>query len=104
MSTYGAGHRIFTWFDISLAPMDGRAILACGVHDSSPPDAHSGVKPGDPWWAIILWDKFRGADKGGQRWVFAKDGKPTWSAPQRFGHLPQVPDDLVGLAREGDAA
>ena len=70
------------WRPMVEAPRDGSAVLAFGIHDHTPPDAQRGVVAGDRWWAIILWDVWRG---GG--WVFSKDGAPVWSEPLRFMEL-----------------
>ncbi len=59
------------------APRDGSGVLAFGIHDrDAPVGASPQVKAGYSWWAILLWDVWRG---GG--WVFAKDGEPPWSEP-----------------------
>lgn len=60
------------WNPIHRAPRDGTAVLGYGKHTHSPADAQRGVKPGDHWWAIMLWDIWREPS----RWVFSKDGKP----------------------------
>ncbi len=82
------------WQPIETAPKDGNAFLAYGIHTGSPPDAQRGVVAGDHWWAIILWDVWRPAvewAKAPARWVFAKDGKPTWSEPTYWMALPEPP-------------
>lgn len=71
------------WRPIDTAPKDGTAFLAYGIHTGSPSDAQRGVKAGDHWWAIILWDVWRTHN----RWVFAKDGAPTWSEPTHWKAL-----------------
>jgi hypothetical protein len=75
------------WNAMDSAPRDGNAFLACGVHTSSPPSAQRGVKAGDTWWAIILWDIWRTP----HQFVFAKDGEPLWSAPKGWMRLPEIP-------------
>jgi hypothetical protein len=75
------------WHRMDSAPRDGSAFLAYGVHIGSPPDAQRGVKAGDHWWAIILWDKWREP----HRFVFAKDGAATWSEPTHWMPLPEPP-------------
>lgn len=75
------------WKHISYAPRDGTAFLAYGRHTHTPDDAQRGVVAGDYWWAIILWDIWRGK----RQWVFAKDGKPTWSEPTHWMPLPPPP-------------
>lgn len=70
--------RALEWLPMSSAPKDGTAFLAYGKHTHSPPDAQRGVKAGDHWWAIILWDVWREP----QQFVFSKDGAPVWSEPQ----------------------
>jgi hypothetical protein len=83
------------WQPIETAPRDGSAFLAYGRHTGSPPDAQRGVVTGDHWWAIILWDKWRPArEPPGMtaQWVFAKDGKPTWSPPTHWMELPPPPE------------
>ena len=79
------------WRPIETAPRDGTAFLAYGVHNTSPPDAQRGVKPGDHWWAIILFDVWRKRSDGGDCWVFSKDGKYTWSEPTHWMPLPEPP-------------
>ena len=74
------------------APKDGTAILGYGRHTVSPADAQRGVMPGDHWWEIMVFDIWRPQEKGGQRWVFAKDGKPTWSDPTHWMPLPKPPE------------
>jgi hypothetical protein len=66
------------WRTMADAPRDGTAFLAFGTHTHSPPDAQRGIAAGDVWWAIILFDVWRDP----HRFVFAKDGAPTWSAPE----------------------
>lgn len=75
------------WQPIETAPKDGSAFLAFGIHDHSPPDAARGVKVGDYWWAIVLWDVWRSSNI----FVFAKDGKGTWSYPTHWQPLPAPP-------------
>lgn len=89
------------WSDMAVAPRDGGGFLAFGVHDGSAEDAERGVQPGDVWWAIILWDRWR--EPG--RWVFAKDGRPTWSTPLCWqpltaprGHAPWLTDTAREVA------
>jgi hypothetical protein len=83
------------WQPIATAPKNGIAILGFGVHVGSPPDAQRGVQAGDYWWAIMLWDIWRTPDAGNwgvqSRWVFAKDGTPTWSQPTHWMPLPAPP-------------
>ena len=80
------------WKPINTAPKDGSAFLAYGRHTHSPKDAQRGVKAGDHWWAIILWDIWRtDEDSGRDAWVFAKDGKCTWSQPTHWLPLPSPP-------------
>lgn len=83
------------WQPISTAPKDGTAVLGFGIHSGPQPDAQRGVKAGDYWWAIMLWDVWRNPDAGswGEKslWVFAKDGKPTWSHPTHWMPLPEPP-------------
>jgi len=81
------------WQPIESAPRDGSAILAYGRHTGSPPDAQRGVVAGDHWWAIILWDVWRSSLKETKRWVFAKDGEATWSAPTNWMELPAPPPE-----------
>lgn len=81
------------WRPIETAPKDGSAFLAYGIHTTSPPDAQRGVKPGDNWWAIILYDVWRKRADGGDCWVFAKDGKYTWSEPTHWLPLPAPPSE-----------
>jgi len=83
------------WQTIESAPRDGSTFLAYGRHTGSPPDAQRGVVAGDHWWAIILWDCWRRApdDERKVRWVFAKDGKPTWSPPTHWMELPPPPPE-----------
>jgi Protein of unknown function (DUF551) len=81
------------WRDIATAPRDGTAVLCFGIHDHSPIDAQRGVKAGDHWWAIMLWDIWRAkayADED-NRWVFAKDGATAWSKPTHWQPLPDPP-------------
>jgi hypothetical protein len=68
------------WQPIETAPKDGSAILCFGIHDHSPEDAQRGVRAGDHWWAIMLWDVWRNPPK----WVLAKDGSTTWSNPTHW--------------------
>lgn len=83
------------WQPIDTAPKDGTAVLGYGRHSHSPPDAQRGVKAGDHWWAIMLWDCWRHPDQAGwgerSLWVFAKDGKPIWSRPTHWMSLPEPP-------------
>lgn len=65
------------WKDIQYAPKDGSAFLAYGVHTT---DNDRYWQEGDHWWAIILWDIWRGNEK----WVFSKDGSDVWSEPSKF--------------------
>lgn len=84
------------WQPIETAPKDGSAVLGFGLHSGPQPDAQRGVKAGDYWWAIMLWDVWRNPDAGGwgekSLWVFAKDGKPTWSHPSHWMPLPDPPE------------
>jgi hypothetical protein len=83
------------WQPIERAPRDGSAILGYGRHIGSPPDAQRGVVAGDHWWAIMLWDIWRPSHTAGwhdSRWVFAKDGKTTWTEPTHWMQLPYPPD------------
>ncbi len=68
------------WRDMAWAPKNGTAIYAYGIHTGSPLGAARGVKAGDDWWAILVWDVWR--PSGG--WVFSKDGTPAWSQPACF--------------------
>ena len=78
------------WRPIDLAPLDGSAFLAYGIHDTDdPPGAQRGVKAGDHWWAILLWDIWRTPNQ----FVFAKDGSLPWSEPTRFQPLPSPPEE-----------
>lgn len=85
------------WRDIATAPKDGTAVLGYGLHTGSPSDAQRGVKAGDHWWAIMLWDVWRHLVPAGwgdqSLWVFAKDGKPAWSLPTHWQPLPAPPAD-----------
>lgn len=81
------------WQPIATASPDGVAVLGYGRHTGSPVDAQKGVEAADHWWAIMLWDRWRYAPDG-QRWVFAKDGKPTWSPPTHWMPLPPPPEVL----------
>lgn len=66
------------WRSMASAPQDGSGLLLFGLHDrDAPPGASPQVRAGDGWWAIALWDVWRGAPA----WVFAKDGAPVWSEP-----------------------
>jgi hypothetical protein len=76
-----------TWQPIVTAPKDEAAVLGYGRHTHSPDDALRGVVEGDHWWSIMVWDKWRAP----QQWVFAKDGKPVWSAPTHWMPLPAAP-------------
>jgi hypothetical protein len=80
-----------SWRPIETAPKNGDAILGYGRHTHSPADVQHGVKPGDHWWAIMLWDVWR-TPPAGERWVFAKDGRSTWSEPTRWMPLPIPPE------------
>jgi len=82
------------WRPIEEAPKDGNAFLAYGRHTHSPKDAQRGVKAGDHWWAIILWDIWRPEEDGGRAWVFAKDGQYTWSKPTHWMTLPEPPSSF----------
>jgi len=88
------------WQPIETAPKDGSAVLGFGLHSGSPPDAQRGVKAGDHWWTIMLWDCWRHPDPAGwgeqSLWVFAKDGKPTWSYPTHWMPLPAAPRHAAG--------
>ena len=77
------------WRPIATAPKDGTAILGYGVHDHSPADAQRGVKPGDHWWSIMVWDIWRTPCAS---WVFAKDGHTVWSTPTHWMPLPTPPE------------
>ncbi len=68
------------WEDINKAPKDGTAFLAWGLHNTT---NYPYWEEGDEWWAIILWDIWRGEDK----WVFSKDGSNVWSEPLKFSIL-----------------
>lgn len=91
------------WRDIESAPKDGHAFLAYGVHDEDSIVRHDvarGVKVGDYWWAIILWDIWRGEHShrlDSTRWVFSKDGAKTWTEPTHWQPL-TLP--AAALARE----
>ncbi len=80
------------WKPIETAPMDGTAILGYGRYIGSPSDARKGVIAGDHWWAIMVWSVWRkySLPQPG-RWVFAKDGAKTWSAPTHWMPLPEPP-------------
>lgn len=82
------------------APRDGTAFLAYGQHPEDRPDMRfvdgTHVKAGDHWYAIILWDVFRVYEKGGQRWVYAKTGEPTYSDPTHW--LALEPPDMRDLS------
>jgi hypothetical protein len=81
------------WRPIETAPKDGNAFLAYGQHDGPHPDAARGVQRGDHWWGIIQWDIWRDQPPSWtDKWVFAKDGKPTWSKPTRWMPLPPCPE------------
>jgi hypothetical protein len=80
------------WQSIDTAPRDGTAFLAYGKHTGSPPTAQRGVVEGDHWWAIALWDIWRVGEQP-KRWVFAKDGYPTWSDPTHWMPLPEPPTE-----------
>lgn len=72
------------------APRDGRGFLAYGRHpDPVRPDAGRGVKPGDHWWAILLFDAWRRCGE----LVFAKDGAPAWSEPLGWAEL-EIPETI----------
>lgn len=86
------------WHSLDSAPRDGTAILGYGRHVGSPPDAQRGVHPGDHWWAIMVWDIFR--TPASRRWVFAKDGSPTWSEPSHWMPLPEPPIVPRGTRRD----
>ena len=92
------------WQPIETAPKDGTAILGFGIHSGSPPDAQRGVRAGDYWWAIILWDIWRNPDRAGwgerSLWVFAKDGTPTWSHPTHWMPLRKPVDVMTERMRE----
>lgn len=77
------------WQPIASAPKDGTAILGYGRHVGSPPDAQRGVTTGDHWWSIMVWDIWRPSES--HHWVFAKDGKWTWSDPTHWQPLPLPP-------------
>ena len=77
--------RVSPGLPMNLAPRDGSAFLATGVHTHAPADAQR-VQAGDRWWAILLFNVWQ-APHG---FVFAKDGKPPWSEPQRWCPLPDV--------------
>lgn len=83
------------WLPIDTAPKDGSAFLAYGRHTDSPESAQRGVKAGDHWWAIILWDVWREP-----AWVFAKDGTSTWSQPTHWLPLPAPPESGCSAAEE----
>ena len=72
------------WQPIETAPKDGTAFLAYGRHAT---DNGKHWQKGDHWWAIILWDIWREP----HRWVFSKDGAPTWSEPLNWMPLPEPP-------------
>lgn len=78
---------------IAAAPRDGTGILAYGLHDrDDAPGAACGVRAGDHWFAILLWDRWREP----HGWVFSKDGMPAWTPPLAFCDL--EPPDLASLA------
>jgi hypothetical protein len=89
-------HAMIDWRDMASAPLDGRGFLAFGIHDQSPPDAARGVKPGDHWWAIILFDVWRTP----HRFVFAKDGASLWSTPLCWAPLTPPSQFLPDEARK----
>ncbi len=80
-------------YDLSRIPRDGTGFLAFGIHTNRPPDAARGVKPGDYWWSILLWDVWRPPS----RFVFAKDGAPAWPGIVAWAPLTE-PIELLGLA------
>lgn len=71
---------------MSTAPRDGFAFLATGTHTHSPPDAQRGVKAGDRWWGILLFDIWREP----HRFLFAKDGAELWSEPELWCPVPDL--------------
>ncbi|WP_156679380.1 hypothetical protein [Sphingomonas profundi] len=80
------------WRSMDSAPRDGRGFLAFGIHtDPVPASAGRGVKPGDHWWAILLFDVWRVQ----KQFVFAKDGTATWSQPLAWAEL-RVPTIILG--------
>lgn len=81
------------WQKIETAPKDGTAVLLCGIHDHAPSDAQRGVKAGDTWTAIMLWDVWRGYNEGDCQWVFSKDGARAWSEPTHWMPLPAPPTE-----------
>lgn len=83
-----SGKSMSEWKPIESAPKDGNAFLGYGIHDLASGNAPRGVQTGDYWRAIILWDKWRDPN----RWVFSKDGLPTWSAPTHWQPLPEPPE------------
>lgn len=81
-----------TWQSMESAPRDGRGFLAFGIHaDPVARGAERGVKPGDYWWAILLFDVWRVQ----KQFVFAKDGTLPWSAPIAWAEL-QAPTIIIG--------
>jgi hypothetical protein len=87
---------------IDCAHRDGTAYLGFGIHDRVPDDAQRGVKPGDYWFGVILWDIWREPSQ----WVFSKDGEPVWSEPLAYFELtpPANLDHLLELHDRRGAA
>ncbi len=82
---------------LESAPRTGVGILAYRRHDrDDPPGAARGVKAGDHWWAILLWNVW-----GEPGWVFAKDGAPAWNEPTHWTEL--EPPQADKLRQEGRA-
>jgi hypothetical protein len=89
------------WRPIESAPKDGSAFLAFGLHEfDNPPAAMRGVKRGDYWWAILLWDVWR--EPAG--FVFAKDGTIPWGNPICWMRLDIPPSQLEERAPASDEA
>jgi len=85
------------WQTMECAPQDGSPVHGFGVHAINPPaSAGRGVKPGDGWLAIMLFDVWRDP----HQWVFAKDGESLWSHPVCWRPLLwPTPKVLVKLGR-----
>lgn len=79
---------------MEAAPRDGSAILAFGLHATdNPPGAWQGVKAGDHWWSVLVWDVWRPPPEG-QRWVFSKGGEPPWGEPLCFCRM-KLPEGVL---------
>jgi hypothetical protein len=78
-----------SWQSMETAPKDGSPILAHGLHTHSPADAQRGVKAGDWWVGVLVWDIWR----SDAAWVFAKDGALAWSVPSGWMPLPAPPKE-----------